>query len=103
MNILLSALRGLPEYQSLTKVVEQGRVAALSGAGQIARAHVIAALSQDCPRPLVVVCQDDTAAHRLQQELKAFLGFDAPVLPTRELTLYDAAVVSRGWEQKRLR
>ena len=43
------------------------------------------------------------AAKRLQSELKAFLGETAPVLPHRELTLYDSAVVSRGWEQKRLR
>ena len=43
------------------------------------------------------------AAKRLQEELKAFLKETVPVLPSRELTLYDSAVVSRGWEQKRLR
>jgi transcription-repair coupling factor (superfamily II helicase) len=43
------------------------------------------------------------SAKRLQEELKAFLGETAPILPCRELTLYDTAVVSRGWEQKRLR
>ena len=40
---------------------------------------------------------------RLQEELKAFLKETVPILPSRELTLYDSAVVSRGWEQKRLR
>ena len=40
---------------------------------------------------------------KLQEELKAFLGESVPVLPGRELTLYDTAVVSRAWEQKRLR
>ena len=43
------------------------------------------------------------AAKRLQEELKAFLKEKVPILPSRELTLYDSAVVSRGWEQKRLR
>jgi transcription-repair coupling factor (superfamily II helicase) len=43
------------------------------------------------------------AAKRIQDELKAFLGETAPILPSRELTLYDTAVVSRAWEQKRLR
>ena len=103
MSILLSALRGLPEYGRLLAAVERGGAAALSGAGQIARSHLIAALSRDTGRPLVVVCQDDAAASRLQAELAAFLHQTAPVLPTRDLTLYDAAVASRGWEQKRLR
>ncbi len=103
MDILLTALRRLPAYQQLLSAAEAGKTAALSGAGLIARSHVLASLARDCPRPLVVVCQDDTAAGRLQAELAAFLGAAPPVLPTRELTLYDAAVASRGWEQKRLR
>ena len=43
------------------------------------------------------------AAKRLQEELNAFLGQMFPILPSRDLTLYDTSVVSRGWEQKRLR
>ena len=103
MSIILSALRGLPAYQKLLAAAEHNQAAALSGAGQIARSHLIAALSEDCRRPMVVVCQDDTAARRMQGELAAFLGASAPVLPSRDLTFYDAAVVSRGWEQQRLR
>ena len=34
---------------------------------------------------------------------RAELAEEPPVLPGRDLTLYDAAVASRGWEQKRLR
>ena len=40
---------------------------------------------------------------RLQEELKAFSATEPAILPDRELTLYDTSVVSRGWEQKRLR
>ena len=103
MNLLLSALKSLPEYQQLLTAVEKGQVSALSGVGQLARSHVMAALFRDTGRPVLVVCQDDLAAQRMQAELAAFLGETPPLLPTREFTFYDAAVVSRGWEQKRLR
>ena len=103
MELLLSALRGLSEYKTLTDFVGQGKTAALSGIGGLARAHVAAALYGACQRPMVLVCQDELAAARLQEELAAFLGQAPAMLPTRELTFYDASVVSRGWEQKRLR
>ncbi len=103
MEKLLSMLNFIPEYKLLRMAAEAGQSAAVTGIGQINRSHLIASLARDTSRPLVVICQDDMAAKRLQEELKAFLGETAPVLPSRELTLYDTAVVSRGWEQKRLR
>ena len=103
MDKLLTFLNQIPEYSLLRKSIAVGASSAVTGVGQINRSHLIAALKQDIDRPVVVVVQDDLAAKRLQEELKAFLGITAPVLPTRELTLYDTAVVSRGWEQKRLR
>ena len=103
MEQLLSLLKTIPEYRTLTDALAEGRNAAVTGIGQINRSHLIAGLTQDCKAPLVIVCQDDMAARRLQEELKGFLGTAAPILPGRDLTLYDAAVVSRSWEQKRLR
>ena len=103
MEKLLSSLKSIPEYKLLCSAVAAGESAAITGIGQINRSHFIAALHRETTRPLVVVCQDDMAAKRLQDELKAFLGMEAAVLPSRDLTLYDTAVVSRGWEQKRLR
>ena len=103
MEKLLSSLKSIPEFQLLCAAVAENQSAAITGIGQINRSHFIAALHRESPRPLVVICQDDMAAKRLQEELKAFLGEEAPVLPSRDLTLYDTAVVSRGWEQKRLR
>ena len=103
MEKLLTMLNTLPEYTSLVTAVDRGENAAITGIGQINRSHMIAGLAHDIRRPITVVCQDDMAAKRLQEELKCFLGFAAPILPSRELTLYDAAVVSRAWEQKRLR
>ncbi|MBR3973686.1 MAG: transcription-repair coupling factor [Oscillospiraceae bacterium] len=103
MEKLLSALKTIPEYAALLKSISKGECAAITGIGQINRSHMIAGLNQEFKSPIVIICQDDIAAKRLQDELKSFLGETAPILPNRELTLYDAAVVSRSWEQKRLR
>ena len=103
MDMLLSALKNLPEYRLLLDTVRNGKSAAVTGIGQINRSHLIAALRSHTDAPIVVLCQDDMAAKRLQQELQAFLQQEIPILPSRELTLYDTAVVSRSWEQKRLR
>ena len=104
MEKLLNMLRTIPEYEILLGAVEKKQAAAVTGIGQINRSHLISGLySHTSCRPLVVICQDDLAAKRLQEELKAFLQEVVPVLPSRDLTLYDSAVVSRGWEQKRLR
>ena len=103
MDKLLTFLKSIPEYGLLLKSVINGQAAAVTGIGQLCRSHLIAALRKDTDVPMVVLCQDDMAAKRLQEELHAFLGDTFPVLPSRDLTLYDTAVVSRGWEQKRLR
>ena len=103
MKNVLSVLKNMPEYTMLLASLSKGESTAVTGIAQINRSHLISALRQDTSAPIVALCQDDMAARRLQQELKAFLGFEAPVLPSRELTLYDTAVVSRAWEQKRLR
>ena len=103
MEKLLLSLNSIPEFTILKDAVHRGESAAVTGIGQINRSHLIACLFHQTDRPMVVLCQDDMAAKRLQEELKAFLQETFPVLPSRDLTLYDTAVVSRGWEQKRLR
>lgn len=100
---LLALLKTIPEYSTMLSSLENGESVAVTGIGQINRSHMLAGLHRDSRRPLVVLCQDDMAARRLQEELKGFLGDTVPILPGRDLTLYDAAVVSRAWEQKRLR
>ena len=103
MNQLITFLQNIPEYKALVQELQKDQSAAVTGIGQINRSHLIAGLRRDLNRPIVVICQDDMAARRMQEELRAFLGESAPILPSRELTLYDSAVVSRAWEQKRLR
>ena len=103
MEQLIKTLHTIPEYRTLLTAINANQSAAVTGMGQINRSHIISGLRHDISRPLVLICQDDMAAKRLQEELKCFLGEDIPFLPSRELTLYDTAVVSRSWEQKRLR
>ncbi len=103
MEQLIAALHNIEEYNMAVDTLSQGQSAAITGVGQINRSHLIAGLHKDIQAPLCIICQDDMAARRLQEELQAFLGVTAPILPGRELTLYDSAVVSRSWEQKRLR
>ena len=102
MEKLLNMLKTIPEYAQLLSTLRKDHTVAVTGIGQINRSHLIAGLACDCNMPLVILCQDDMAARRLQEELKAFLDETVPILPSRELTLYDTAVVSRAWEQKRL-
>ncbi len=103
MEPLLKALEPLEAFRALLRAEARGEHAAVSGAAQICRSHLIAALCERSPRCAVVLCQDDLAANRTAQELEALLGTRPAVLPARELTLYDAQAASRGWEQKRLR
>ena len=103
MEQLRNLLKTIPEYTIAVDALRRHENVAITGIGQINRSHMIAGLHQDFSNPIVVICQDDMAAKRLQEELKSFTGSTAPILPSRDLTLYDAAVVSRRWEQKRLR
>ena len=103
MELLLRELRRLPGFDTVLKLTEQADAVAVTGLGQINRSHVIAGLYALGSRPLAVVCQDDMAAKRLAEELKAFLGVQVPVLPSRDLNLYGGAVTSHAGEQNRLR
>ena len=103
MELLLTILRGLPEYRRLSACLEKNQAVGVSGAAQINRSHLIASLLHDSKRPAVVICQDELAARRTQAELTAFLGLEPPILPSRDLTFHNASAVSRGWEHQRLR
>ena len=96
-------LNFIPEYAAMLHGLQHNQSVAVTGIGQINRSHMIAGLYSQTDRPIVILCQDESAAKRTHEELSAFLGIAIPSLPSRELTLYDSSVVSRGWEQKRLR
>ena len=103
MEKLLTVLNTMPEYTAMLQGLTAKESIAVTGIAQINRSHLIAGLSHATTQPIVIICQDDIVAKRTQEELTAFLEYTLPILPSRELTLYDSSVVSRGWEQKRLR
>ena len=86
MENLLSILGTIPEYGTLLECVSRGESAAVTGIGQVCRSHMIAGLYSAASAPIVVICQDDLAAQKMQEELRAFLSLTAPILPRRELT-----------------
>ena len=102
MEPLLNAIEPLEEFRTLLRADARGEHTAISGVAQICRSHMIAAYCAHSKRPVTVLCQDDMAANRTAQELGTLLGQTPRVLCSRDLTLYDTAVVSREWEQKRL-
>ena len=73
MEQLLSFLKEIPEYRQVLETVMQGKTVGITGVSQINRSHVIAGLCAQTGRPVTVICQDDLAAKRLQEEVKAFL------------------------------
>ena len=103
MDLLINALHGLTEYKTIRNTLQKQRSVGVSGAAQINRSHLIAGLYQDLAAPMLVLCQDELACRRTQEELAALLGVSFPILPARDLTFYDTAAASRQWEQKRLR
>ena len=103
MDFLFELLHRLPEYETLKKLVQRRLSVGVSGVSQLIRSHLLAGLLRECGRPALILCQDELAANRTRAEMEAFLGESIPILPGRELTLYDTSAVSRGWEQQRLR
>ena len=67
MNILLSMLKKLPEYEALLSALEARQTVAVSGVSQIIRSHFISALIAESERPALIVCQDDLAAQRFDR------------------------------------
>ena len=103
MELLLTALKGLPVYNKLLATLEKNRHVGLSGAAQLGRSHLIASVIHHTNRPALILCQDEMAARRSQEELKSFLDLEIPILPSRDLGFYSASAISRQFEQKRLK
>jgi len=103
MDLLLSALEGLDEFDQLLAAMDNGRCpAAVSGLAAVHRAHFGAAIHRKTDRPVVLVCADESEADRLARDLAALTGQMVPVLTARAFTFHNAATVSRQWEHRRL-
>ena len=103
MQLLLSALQNLPEYQALLSALDAGACpAAVSGLAGVHRAYFSAGARRDTGRPVVILCADDADCQRLADDIQALTGESCALLPAREFTFHNAAVVSRQWEHRRL-
>ena len=69
MELLLTALRELTEYKTILSTIKKGKSVGVSGAAQINRSHLIAGLRRELEAPILVLCQDDLACRRTQEEL----------------------------------
>ena len=103
MKLLTQILSGVPEFPRLLAALDSGGCpAAVSGLSAVHRAHFAAGIWQQTGRPVVLLCADETEAHRLAEDLTAFTGQAVRRLSARDFTFHNAAVVSRQWEHRRL-
>ncbi|MCL2392675.1 MAG: transcription-repair coupling factor [Oscillospiraceae bacterium] len=92
-----------PEIKRLIGGIAAGTCpAVISGLSEIHRAHVIAAIRSATMRPVAVVCSAEDEAGRLAQDISALTMEQSVALNMREFTFYNAEVVSRQIEQRRI-
>ncbi|MBP3521111.1 MAG: transcription-repair coupling factor, partial [Oscillospiraceae bacterium] len=104
MKHLLDFLNQIPEFEQLAAALDSGRSpVALSGSSLVHRAYLAAGIRERTGRPVVVLCADEAEGEKLRADLGALSGEEVLLLPSREFTFHNAAVVSREWEHKRLR
>ena len=88
--------------QLISRIDAGGCPAVISGLSEIHRSHAVAALRAETGRPVTVICADATEAARMARDIEALSGEAATVLGEREFTFYNAEVVSRQLEQRRI-
>lgn len=103
MFAIAEAFQKNKEINALFCAIDAGQCpAALSGLSGVHRAHLGAALQASANRPVVFVCADDGEATRMIADVEALSQKSVVYLASREFVFYDAAVVSRQWEHRRL-
>lgn len=91
------------EFSRLIAAIDNGMCpAALSGVGNIHRAHAISALRVEMKLPVVAVCADEMDIKRILRDVEELTGETVRVLTGRDFTFYNAESVSRPGEQRRL-
>jgi len=103
MLTLTKSLLEDTDFKRLLSCIDAGKCpAVLSGLSEIHRAHAIAAIRASTMRHVVIICSAEDEASRLAQDISALTMEQAMTLNVRELTFYDAEVVSRQIEQARI-
>ncbi|MBQ4382396.1 MAG: transcription-repair coupling factor, partial [Oscillospiraceae bacterium] len=103
MELLTKCLLEDEAFHRVAAAVENGGCPALlSGTGALPRAHAAAALYWVTGRPLLAICADEGEADRFRQDLYAFSGVEPLRLYGRDFVFYNADVVSREGERRRI-
>ena len=104
MRKILEEMLNEPEFARLCTALESGKSpAVMSGAGQIHRAMLAAALGVVTDRPVIAICADENEAKRMADDMSLFFEEPAGLLFGREYTFYNAESVSRTGEHNRIR
>lgn len=107
-NILFEHLRELKEYSELLTLTQtmsgrksERRTTEVVGLTDSQRAHLLAALSRDTKRPLIIVTANQLVAERLLSDLVRLLDRAAAMLPAREVS-FSSLAASRELSGRRL-
>ncbi len=103
MKTLTLALERDESFEKISAAIDQGRCPALlSGTGALPRAHAVSALRLRRQVPVVAVLSDEGEAKKFSEDLAAFTGEEVTELFGRDFIFYNADVVSREGERRRL-
>ena len=91
------------EFQELFSALREGHTpVSVSGAGDIQKAQLTAAVYQETGRPVLLICAEEGECERLRRDIEEISTLQAHLLTSREFTFYPAVSVSRQMEQSRI-
>ncbi len=102
MRVLADAMRAMPDYGAITKLIYSGRCAAVSGLADVHKAALGAAMHLEEGRPLFVLCADEAECDRMSRDLASLTGTEPLRLQGRDFVFDQTEAASRQWQQKRL-
>ena len=101
MKFLNDILKRDPDYAGLLSDAEKGRLPAVcTGLSLIHKAAAAAALCEHTGRKIVIVCNDETSANELKDDLVS-MGFSCLNFPSRDYCIGELAGYSKEYEHKR--
>lgn len=104
MKAISSFLKNSSDFAELLNRIDGGGCPLVfSGVEAVHTAHMAAAVRVCSGLPVVLVCPDELACERMQENLAALSGEEVMKLTVREFTFYNAESVSRQLEHDRLR
>ncbi len=102
-DILFTPLEQSGEYRRLLKSIRGGQSpASVFGLSETQKCHMIAALSRDMQRPMLIVTYNDVQAQKIYEDLSFYGVGEAALFPAREVSFYRIAARSMDITVQRL-